>query len=117
MSGSGACGSAVRSTGATLGLVMSRKMAKFASMNAENTIKSLIPQSIIDDIPSEKKAHVAAKIVMFFKQQNPDLYEQLAALESLPKEMESDIIEKVRAAALEAHNHHMEMVKLHGEKR
>lgn len=77
-------------------------------MNAENTIKSLIPQSIIDDIPSEKKVHVAAKIVMFFKQQNPELFEQLAALESLPKEMESDIVEKVRAAALAAHKHHLE---------
>lgn len=55
---------------------MSRKMAKFASMNAENTIKSLIPQSIIDDIPSEK----------------------------------------IRVAALEAHNHHLEMVRLHGGK-
>ena len=88
-------------------------MAKFASMNAENTIKSLIPQSIIDDSPSEKKVHVAAEIVMFFKQQNPELFEQLAALESLPKEMESDIIEKIRVAALEAHNHHLEMVRLH----
>ena len=85
-------------------------------MNAENTIKSLIPQSIIDDIPSEKKAHVAAKIVMFFKRQNPDLFEQLAALESLPKEMESEIIEKVRVAAQEAHNHHLKMVRLHGGK-
>ena len=85
-------------------------------MNAENTIKSLIPQSIIDDIPSEKKAHVAAKIVMFFKQQNPELFEQLAALESLPKEIESDIVEKMRTAALEAHNHHLEMVRLHGGK-
>ena len=47
-------------TGATLGLVMSRKMANFVSMNAENTIKSLIPQSIIDDIPSEKKVRAAA---------------------------------------------------------
>ena len=82
-------------------------------MNAENTIKSLIPYSILEDIPSEKKAHVAAKIVTFFKEQNPDLFEQLAALESLPKEMESDIVEKVRAAALEAHNRHIEMVRLH----
>ena len=82
-------------------------------MNVENTIKSLIPQSIIDDIPSEKKAHVAAKIVMFFKEQNPDLFEQLAALESLPKEMESDIVEKVRAAALAAHNHHFEKNHTH----
>ena len=81
-------------------------------MNVENTIKSLIPQSIIDDIPSEKKAHVAAKIVMFFKEQNPELYEQLAVLESLPKEMESDINEKVRTAALEAHNHHLETAVL-----
>ena len=92
---------------------MSRKMAKFASMNAENTIKSLIPQSIIDDIPSEKKAHVAAKIVMFFKEQNPDLYERLDVIDSLPKEMESDIVEKVRAAALVAHNHHIDMVRQH----
>lgn len=77
-------------------------------MNVDNTIKSLIPQSIIDDIPSEKKAHVAAKIVMFFKEQNPELYDNLVAMGSLPKEMESDIVEKVRAAALAAHNHHFE---------
>ena len=82
-------------------------------MNVDNTIKSLIPQSIIDDIPSEKKAHVAAKIVLFFKEQNPDLYEQLAVIDSLPKEMEPGIVEKVRAAALAAHKHHFEMVRQH----
>lgn len=82
-------------------------------MNADNTIKSLIPQSIIEDIPSEKKAHVAAKIILFFKEQNPDLYEQLAGIDSLPKEMELDIVDKVRAADLAAHNHHFEMVRQH----
>lgn len=82
-------------------------------MNADNTIKSLIPQSIIDDIPSEKKVHVATKIVLFFKEQNPELYEQLAVIDSLPKETELDIVDKVRTAALVAHKHHFEMVRQH----
>ena len=32
-------------------------------MNANNIVKSLIPQSVIQNIPSEKQAHVAAKIM------------------------------------------------------
>lgn len=82
-------------------------------MNVDNTIKSLIPSAIIEDIPSEKRVYVATRIVQFFKEQNPELYSQLEAAEDFPKEMEADIVEKIRDAALAAHNHHFEMLKQH----
>ena len=75
-------------------------------MNQENTIKSLIPEAILGDIPSERRAHAASRIVEFFKEANPELYEQIGSLDTLSEEMRVDCVEKVRAAALAAYNHH-----------
>ena len=85
-------------------------------MNASNTIKSLIPQAVIDNVPSEKRAHVAAKIVKFFKENNEELYAKIEALDNLPEELLTECRAKIQDAALLAHNHHLEMVKLHGKK-
>lgn len=75
-------------------------------MNQDNTIKSLIPKAILEDIPSERRAHVASRIVEFFMEANPELYEQIGGLDTLSEEMMVDCVEKVRAAALAAYNHH-----------
>lgn len=75
-------------------------------MNQDNTIKSLIPKAILEDIPSERRAHVASRIVEFFREANPELYEQIGDLATLSEEMMMDCVEKVRAAALAAYNHH-----------
>ena len=85
-------------------------------MNANNTLKSLIPQQVIENIPQEKRAHVAAKIVKFFKEANEELYAKLEELETLPDELAAECRAKIQEAALAAHNHHLEMVKLHGGK-
>lgn len=82
-------------------------------MNVDNAIKSLIPSAIIEDIPSEKRAHVAAKIIQFFKEQNPEFYAQLEAADDFPMEIEADVVGKIRKAALAAHNHHFEMLRQH----
>lgn len=75
-------------------------------MNQDNTIKSLIPEAILGDIPSERRAHAASRIVEFFREANPELYEQIGGLDTLSEEMRVDCVEKVRAAALAAYNHH-----------
>jgi len=75
-------------------------------MNVDNTLKSLIPPSILEGIPSERRVHVADRIIQFFKEQNQTLYDQMARLGELTDEMTADCTEKIRAAALAAHNHY-----------
>ena len=59
-------------------------------MNQDNTIKSLIPETILEGIPSKKRVHFASRIVEFFKDANPDLYETIGGLDSLPDELKDE---------------------------
>lgn len=77
-------------------------------MNQENTIKCLIPQPIIDNLPSGRREEAAGMIVHFFRKANPDLYDLLATLDSLTDEIKAECVEKIRHAALEAHKHYLE---------
>ena len=81
-----------------------------------NSIIALIPEDIFTDIPAEKHNHVKAKIAKFFKEANPDLFEQLTAAESVAPELQESVVAKLREAAAAARKHHDEMVKLHGKK-
>lgn len=72
-------------------------------MNQDNTIKCLIPQPIIDNLPSDRREQVAGIIVHFFKEANPELYDLLGAVDSLTDDIKADCVEKIRNAALEAH--------------
>ena len=84
-------------------------------MDANNIIKGLIPQEIISDVPMETRNHVAGKIVMFFKEQNPELFGRLGSAGIVPPEYEGEVVAKIREAALAAKTHHNEMVKLYGD--
>ena len=86
------------------------------NMNANNIVKSLIPQSVIQNIPSEKQAHVAAKIVKLFKESAPELYARLEVCESLTDELPAECATVIGDAVRKAREHHLEMVRLHGEK-
>ena len=86
------------------------------NMNANNIVKSLIPQSVIQNIPSEKQAHVADKIVKLFKESAPELYARLEACESLTDELSAECATVIGDAVRKAREHHLEMVRLHGEK-
>lgn len=86
------------------------------NMNANNIVKSLIPQSVIQNIPSEKQAHVAAKIVKLFKESAPELYARLEACVSLTDELSAECATVIGDAVRKAREHHLEMVRLHGEK-
>jgi hypothetical protein len=79
-------------------------------MNQENTIKCLIPQPIIDNMPSSRREEAAGMIVHFFKEANPDLYETLGVLDALSDEIKVECVEKIRTAALVAHRHYLEMI-------
>ena len=72
-------------------------------MNPENTIKCLIPQPIIENIPSFRREDAARTIVHFFKEANPELYDLLGAVDSLTDDIKAECVEKIRNAALEAH--------------
>ena len=85
-------------------------------MNADKIVKSLIPQVVIEGAPSEKQAHVAAKIVKFFRESAPDLYERLEASESLTDELTAECAAAIDEAVRKAREHHLEIVKLHGGK-
>lgn len=62
-------------------------------MNQENTIKCLIPQPIIDNMPSSRREEAAGMIVHFFKEANPDLYEKLGVLDALSDEIKVECVE------------------------
>ncbi len=81
-------------------------------MNQENTIKCLIPQPIIDNLPSSRREQAAALIVNFFKEANPELYDRLGVLDSLTDDIKTECVEKIRLAALEAHRFHLEMTNM-----
>ena len=85
-------------------------------MNANNIVKSLIPQAVIEAIPQEKQAHVAAKIVKFFKETAPELYDRLEAASSLTGELSAECAPVIEEAVRKAREHHLEMLRLHGEK-
>ena len=80
-------------------------------MNQDNTIKCLIPQSIIDNLPTGRREEAAGMIVHFFKEANSELYDRLGVLDSLPDDIEAECVEKIREAALDAHMHHLENVQ------
>ena len=84
------------------------------TMNQDNTIKSLIPETILEGIPSRKRVHFASRIVDFFKEANPDLYETIGGLDSLPDELKDECVVKVKEAALAAHSHYRDMVRQNG---
>lgn len=85
-------------------------------MDANKIVKSLIPQAVIEGIPSEKQAHVAAKIVKFFRESAPQLYARLESAESLTEELSAECAPVIEEAVRKAREHHLEMVRLHGEK-
>lgn len=80
-------------------------------MNQENTIKCLIPQPIIDNLPSGRREEAARMIVHFFKEANPELYDRIGLLDSLTEDIKVECVEKIRLAALEAHKHHLDVMK------
>lgn len=85
-------------------------------MNVNNIVKSLIPQAVIEGIPTEKQAHVAAKIVKFFRESAPQLYARLEESETLTDELSAECATVIEEAVRKAREHHLEMVRLHGEK-
>ncbi|MGM9752590.1 MAG: hypothetical protein ACI3ZK_00855 [Candidatus Cryptobacteroides sp.] len=85
-------------------------------MNISDTIKELIPQSILEAVPQEKRAHVSAKIVKFVKDLYPELSERVEQSESLDGELKALLSQAIATAAAKAREHHLEMVKLHGQK-
>ena len=74
-------------------------------MNQDNTIKCLIPQPIIDNLPSGRREQAAELIVHFFREANPNLYDMLGSLDALTDEIKTECIERIRLAALEAHRY------------
>lgn len=80
-------------------------------MNQENTIKCLIPQPIIDNLPSGRREEAAGMIVYFFREANPELYDRIGVMDSLTDEVKAECVEKIRLAALEAHKNYLEKTK------
>ena len=77
-------------------------------MNPENTIKCLIPQPIIENIPSGRREMAAGMIVHYFREANPELFDRLSILDSLTDDVKDKCVEKIRLAALEAHKHQID---------
>ena len=80
-------------------------------MNQENTIKCLIPQPIIDNLPSGRREEAAGMIVYFFREANPELYDRIGVMDSLTEEVKAECVEKIRLASLEAHKNYLEKTK------
>ncbi len=90
---------------------MSQSFNDTTGMNQDNTIKCLIPQPIIDNLPSGCREQAAGMIVHFFREANPELYDKIGEMDSLTDEVKSECIEKIRYAALEAHKDYLEKTR------
>ena len=72
-------------------------------MNQKNTIKSMIPQRLLELVPSTVRDKWANRIVEKFKAQNPDLYAAMGQWSFIPDEEKETVVNEILAAAEQIH--------------
>lgn len=73
-------------------------------MNQKNAIKSLIPQRLLEYVPSAVRDKWANDIVERVKKQNPALYAAIGQWTVVPEEEREVVVTEILAAAEEIHN-------------
>ena len=72
-------------------------------MNQKNTLKSMIPQRLLDIVPTAVRDKWANRVVEKVKQNNPDLYSAIGGWSFIPEEERETVIEAIVTAADQIH--------------
>ena len=72
-------------------------------MNQKNAIKSLIPQRMLEYVPSSVRGTWADRIVSKFKENNPELYAAMGHWGDIPEEEVAAVQNEIVAAAEQIH--------------
>ena len=72
-------------------------------MNQKNTIKSMIPQRLLELVPSSVRDKWADRIVEKFKGHNPTLFAAMGQWNFIPEEEKETVITEILAAAEKIH--------------
>ena len=72
-------------------------------MNQKNTIKSLIPQRLLDLVPSSIRDKWANRIVEKVKEQNIALYAAMGQWSFIPEEEKGKVVNAILTAAEQVH--------------
>ena len=67
-------------------------------MNQKNVIKSLIPQRLLEYVPSAEREEWADRVVSWFKDNNPELYVAMGEWGDIPEEKVADVQNEIIAA-------------------
>ena len=72
-------------------------------MNQKNTIKSMIPQRLLEYIPLPSRDAWADRVVSNFKENNPVLYAEMGQWRDIPEEEAEKVRNGIIAAAGQIH--------------
>ena len=72
-------------------------------MNQKNAIKSLIPQRLLEYVPSSVRGEWADRIVSKFKENNPELYASIGQWGDIPEDEVASVLKGIGAAAEQIH--------------
>ena len=72
-------------------------------MNQKNTLKSMIPQRLLDIVPTAIRDKWANRVVEKVNQNNPDLYSAIGGWSFIPEEERETVIEAIVMAADQIH--------------
>ena len=72
-------------------------------MNQKNTLKSMIPQRLVDLVPSPVRDKWANRIVEKVKAHNPALYAAIGQWSFIPEEEKETVVNEILAAAEQIH--------------
>ena len=72
-------------------------------MNQKNAIRSMIPQRLLEYVPSSARDEWADRIVSRFKENNPELYASIGKWGEIPVEEVAAVQKEIVAAAVQIH--------------
>ena len=72
-------------------------------MNQKNTIKSMIPQRLLDLVPSSAREDWANRIVEKVQERNPALFAAMGQWTVVPEEERRNVVNVILDAAEEVH--------------
>jgi len=72
-------------------------------VNQKNTIKSMIPQRLLELVPSSMRDNWANRIVEKVKAHNPSLYAAMGQWSLIPEDEKDTVVNEILTAAEQVH--------------
>ena len=76
---------------------------RLSIVNQKNTIKSMIPQRLLELVPSSLRDSWANRIVEMFKEHNPALYQSMEQWSLIPDDKKDVVVNEILYAAEQIH--------------